>query len=62
MNLGLTCGTRWKTDAAALVEAASSAGFIMLGTTSRASPPIRLISNVGPGRVARAWLPIVRRR
>ena len=34
MDLGLTPDTRWEPDAAALVEAAHSAGFTMLGTTS----------------------------
>jgi sugar phosphate isomerase/epimerase len=34
VDLGLTPDTRWKTDAAALVEAAYAAGFTMLGTTS----------------------------
>ena len=34
MELGLTPDTRWKTDAAALVEAVSATGFTMLGTTS----------------------------
>ena len=39
MELGLTPDTRWKTDAATLVEVAHAAGFSMLGTTSLLASP-----------------------
>jgi sugar phosphate isomerase/epimerase len=39
VDLGLTPDTRWKTDAAALVEAALAAGFTTLGTPSSLVTP-----------------------
>ena len=50
MDLGLTPDTRWRTDAASLVEAACAAGFTMLGTTSL------LVTPEAPGLFARSGL------
>ncbi len=50
MDLGLTPDTRWRTDAASLVDAAGAAGFTMLGTTSL------LVTPESPGFFARAGL------
>ena len=50
MDLGLTPDTRWKTDAASLVEAACAAGFTSLGTTSL------LVTPEAPGLFARSGL------
>jgi sugar phosphate isomerase/epimerase len=50
MELGLTPDTRWKTNAASLVEAAGSAGFTQLGTTSL------LVTPEAPGLFAQAGL------
>ncbi len=51
MDLGLTPDTRWRTDSASLVEAACTAGFTMLGTTSLLVTPEapRLFARAGLG-------------
>ena len=50
MELGLTPDTRWRTDTASLVDAAGTAGFTMLGTTSL------LVTPEAPGLFAQAGL------
>ena len=50
MQLGLTPDTRWSTDGASLVDAASAAGFTTLGITSL------LVTPEAPGLLARAGL------